>query len=197
MEIWNRLLFLRMNAGPNPDPRGFGIALFLANDLIYGIPVLLAGMWLWGTQQKRGLALRACAVTFTGLGLNQLIALAWTHPRPDAMGIGKTWIAHAMDSSFPSDHGTVFACVSVCLLAAGESGLAALAMVSGIGVAWARIYLGVHFPLDMLGAAVVSIVAYAALVLPWNRYGAVVTGVAQTLYRKAFAKAIAHGIVRM
>jgi undecaprenyl-diphosphatase len=67
--------------------------------------------------------------------------------------------------------------VAFSLLAGGER---RLGMVYGLlvpPVAWARIYLGVHFPFDMLGALVVGAISAGALarfgarvvdrVLPW------------------------------
>ncbi|MEX8493621.1 phosphatase PAP2 family protein [Sphaerotilus sp.] len=68
---------------------------------------------------------------------------------------------HAPDASFPSDHGTVFSAVSLCLLLAGEWVWGLAVLMVGMGVAWARVYLGVHFPLDMLGAV------GAPLPAPW------------------------------
>lgn len=60
-------------------------------------------------------------------------------------------------SSFPSDHLTLWWAVAFGLLAQAQLRSAAILMaVSGIAIAWARIYLGVHFPLDMVGAAIVA-----------------------------------------
>jgi len=89
--------------------------------------------------------------------------MVWQHPRPFMIGLGHTLIPHAADSSFPSDHATVLFAVSLTLLLgrATVPGLAVL--LAGFCVAWARIFLGVHFPLDMIGAAAVAGIAYAAV----------------------------------
>ncbi|WP_343586455.1 undecaprenyl-diphosphatase, partial [Herbaspirillum sp.] len=147
---------MQINAGADTPGWQIGVATVLADYLIYLIPLCLLGAWLWGGRGQRLVLLNALAVAMIALGVNQLIGLLWTHPRPFMIGLGHTWIAHAADSSFPSDHVTVFASVGLSLLLGGMRvpGLATLLL--GIPVAWARIFLGVHFPLDMAGAVVVA-----------------------------------------
>lgn len=73
------------------------------------------------------------------------------------IGLGHTLIPHAADSSFPSDHLTLLWAVAFSFLMHSSSRVAGLALaLLGLPVAWARIYLGVHFPLDMVGAAMVG-----------------------------------------
>jgi undecaprenyl-diphosphatase len=101
--------------------------------------------------------LEASIAGLTGLLINQLIGLAWTHPRPFVMGLGHTLISHVADSSFPSDHLTLWWSVAFSFMFnEGTRHFGILAGLIGIPMAWARIYLGAHFPLDMLGALCVS-----------------------------------------
>lgn len=73
------------------------------------------------------------------------------------IGLGHTLIPHAADSSFPSDHLTLWWAVAFSLLLQREQRRTASVMaLLGLPMAWARIYLGVHFPLDMLGAIAVA-----------------------------------------
>ena len=159
IETLNRILFLHINGGGGTPPWLIQIAIGIADDLIYLIPLLLLGMWLWGDQRRRGSALKACLIAMLGVGMNQVIGLFWQHPRPFMIGLGHAWITHAPDSSFPSDHMTVFAGVGLTLLFSGSAGLGAVTLLMGLCVAWARVFLGVHFPLDMAGAVAVTAVA--------------------------------------
>ena len=59
------------------------------------------------------------AVTLIALGVNQLLAILWPHPRPFMMALGHTFIAHASDSSFPSDDSTVFAGIGLTFVLSG------------------------------------------------------------------------------
>jgi len=92
------------------------------------------------------------------LAANFTIAALWYHPRPFELGIGNQLIAHAAETSFPSDHATILFAVAFSLLAFGAARLWAwLALVAAVAVAWARVWLGIHWPLDMLGSMGVAL----------------------------------------
>lgn len=196
IEALNRSLFLKINAGSGTAPWQINSAIFIADNLIYLIPALLLALWLWGDERKRNLALKVCLVAMLAVGTNQIISLVWQHPRPFMIGLGQTWIPHAADSSFPSDHATVFAAVCIGLLFAGEIGLATVFLAVGLCVAWSRVFLGVHFPMDMLGAAGVAAFTYALIAPAWRRVGNAITQLTERLYRSVMAKPIARGWVR-
>ncbi len=81
----------------------------------------------------------------------------WFHPRPFMIPLGHTWISHPADNSFPSDHGTVMFSAAFALLSLRLRAPGLLMLLAALPVAWSRIYLGVHFPLDMVGAALVAV----------------------------------------
>src|ERR1700730_10453868 len=171
IEALNQAIFLQVNASTNTATWAIDLAIVIGNDLIFTIPLLLLGIWLWGDNDKRSAALKSCAVAFIALGLNQLIGLFWQHPRPFDRGLGPPFLAHVADSSFPSDHGTVVASIAFTLLFSGLPLLGAITLLAGCAVAWARVFLGVHFPLDMVGAVIVSVVTYAIVNLAWTKIG--------------------------
>jgi len=196
LEAFNEALFLLINGTPATPAWLVGMAMLIADYVIYLIPLLLAGMWLWGSEAQRSLAIRACLVAMLGVGANQLIGLVWQHPRPFMIGLGHTFLPHAPDSSFPSDHATVFAGIALTLLLGGARWLGGLTLLAGVLVAWARVFLGVHFPLDMLGAAAVACVAYALIAPLWHLVGSAVTGWVINVYRKLLALPIDLGWLR-
>ena len=53
-----------------------------------------------------------------------------------------------------------------------------------------------HFPLDIAGGLVLAPVAAGLAVPVWNRVGAPLTGLLQTIYRKVLALPIARGWIR-
>lgn len=193
---FNRTLFLQINGGDGTPAWLIQVAIGIADDLIYLIPLLLLGMWLWGDRTRRSQAIRACLVTLLALGANQVIGVVWLHPRPFMIGLGHAWIPHAADSSFPSDHVTVFAGIGLTLLFGGAFRMAAAALTTGLVVAWARVFLGVHFPLDMAGAVAVAGVAYAVVSPLWRMAGDTITNLAEQLYRVVLAHPIASGWIR-
>lgn len=196
IEALNRAFFLKINAGPGTALWMIDGAVVIANDLIYLIPVLLSAMWLWGKGARRKLAIQACLTAMLALGLNQIIGAVWQHPRPFAIGLGYTWTQHVADSSFPSDHMTIFAALGISLLLGREVLLGTLTLATGLCVAWARLFLGLHFPLDMLGAVGVACFSYVVLSPLWRHTGDRVTWFVERLYRSFMAWPIAQGWVR-
>jgi undecaprenyl-diphosphatase len=153
-------------------------------------------MWFSGAEEQRSLAIRACFVAVLGVAVSQFIGLVCPHPRPFMIGLGHTFLQHAPDPSFPSDHATVFAGIALTLLCGGMQQLGSLTLLTGVAVAWARVFLGVHFPLDMIGAVAVVCVAYALAAPLWRLAGAWVTRFAIVLYRKLFSRPIGVGWLR-
>ena len=197
LEQLNQILFLRLNARPHAEGVLPKFAALVADDLIYAIPLMLLVMWLWGGGHERSIALKALAVTLIALGVNQLLAILWPHPRPFMMGLGHTFIAHASDSSFPSDDSTVFAGIGLTFVLSGcRVAVGWGVLLLGLAVAWARIYLGVHFPLDMVGAVAVALSVYLAITPLWHRFGAGLSFWVSGIYRTLLARPIAMGWIR-
>jgi undecaprenyl-diphosphatase len=66
------------------------------------------------------------------------------------------------DHSFPSGHAaTSFACATVLARAAPR--LAVPLYLLAVAIAYSRVYVGVHYPLDVLGGAVLGIAVATAL----------------------------------
>ena len=158
MPAWNRALFLMINAGPHAPPLGIDMARVLALSPIPVVPMLLIGLWVWGRRAARGGLLAATLATLIAIGINQILGMIYFEKRPFMLGLGRTLIAHAPDNSFPSDHATLVWTLAAGLIATGAAPRWGWGMaIYGLGVAWARIFVGVHFPLDMLGSAGVAI----------------------------------------
>lgn len=198
MEHFNQTLFLLLNAPALPSLPAVGLALFFAEIVIWAVPLTLLVYWLRGGEAQRRAALLAACAGLLALALNQLIGLAWTHPRPFMIGLGHTLLAHVADSSFPSDHlsllwSTAFA---LCAHAATRRSGWLLAL-AGLPMAWSRIYLGVHFPLDMLGALAVAAGSAWLCHRQENRLQAWLYVPAFLLYRWLCAPLIRRGLLRV
>jgi undecaprenyl-diphosphatase len=64
--------------------------------------------------------------------------------------------------SFPSGHATVaFACAATLAFAAPRAAPALFVLAAAI--AWSRVYVGVHYPLDVLAGAVLGLLVARAL----------------------------------
>jgi len=161
IELWNQNAFLAINVGANAPTIVIAIARVLASWAMYLTMILLICAWVRRGKDVRFALLDAICAALIGLGIAQGIAAIWYHPRPFEIGLGRQLLDHAAEASFPSDHATLMFSLAIPLLCRAESrrwgsGL----LLLGFAVAWSRIYLGVHFPLDMLGA--LGVAAFAS-----------------------------------
>jgi len=196
IETLDRTLFLYINGSEGTPAWLVHVAIGIAEGLIYLIPMLLVTMWMWGGPDRRRLAVKACLVTLLALGMNQMIALVWARPRPFMLGLGHAWLSHTAESSFPSDHVTVFAGIGLALLFGGARRLAVGVLAIGVAVAWARVFLGVHFPFDMVGAVLVAWAACGVVSRLWLVASEPLMNRLEHLHRRLLAWPIAAGWVR-
>jgi len=154
MESINIAFFHVLNAGAGLAGLGLALPVFLAEYLIGIVPALLIILWFRDPSEPARVRLLGTFLSaMLALGVNQLIGLFYQHPRPFMVGLGHSYLQHVTDSSFPSDHVTVLFAVGLALfLDRTTRWSGAVIMLAALPVAWARIYLGVHFPLDMAGA---------------------------------------------
>lgn len=136
-----------------------GVGLFAA--------LLLLTWWLArreGTLRRVTAALWAPVGALVALGVNQFLVAAVAEPRPyTALPDALVLVSRTSDYSFPSDHAVMAGAVAAGVLFAHRKlGLvtAALALL----MAFTRVYVGAHFPLDvatgLLVGAVVAVVSY-------------------------------------
>jgi len=197
MELLNQTLFLWFNAPEPPSALALTIAVFFAEQLIWAVPLVMGIGWLSSSEGTRKAMLIATASALLGLLINQAIGLAWLHPRPFMIGLGHTLILHVADSSFPSDHLTLWWAVAFSLVLQRGPRIAGLALAFlGVPIAWARIYLGVHFPFDMLGAIAVAVLCAWLTLREARWYLEPSYQLATGIHRWLFARLIALGWVR-
>lgn len=189
IELWDQSVFLSLNAGAQAPAFVIAIAKILANWSIYLAMVLMIYAWVQRGRLVRFALLDATCAALIGLGIAQGITAIWYHPRPFEIGLGRQILDHAAEASFPSDHATLMFSLAIPLLCRARSrrwGVALLLL--GFAVAWSRIYLGVHFPLDMLGAfgvaAFASILIWMADPLLRRRFYPVLISIYETRLRR-------------
>ncbi|KNE23566.1 MULTISPECIES: phosphatase PAP2 family protein [Achromobacter] len=197
LDILNHALFLSINADPATATWQIQAALLLANRLILLVPGALVAMWLWGGQAQRSLALKVLTSIGAALFISYLCGALWPQPRPFVLGLGHAFFPHKATSSFPSNHTIIIATFAFALIFDRRwVGWGWTALLAAIVVGTSRVYLGVHFPLDIAGGLILAPVAAAATAAVWNRVGAPLTLAAQALYRKLLALPIARGWIR-
>lgn len=142
----------------------------------YGIVIfaglLLAGWWVARTRPSAVMAaaLIAPVATVVAIAANQPLIRAVGEPRPflthpNALVL----VSRSADGSFPSDHATMAGAVAASLfLVTWRLGLVASALA--LLMAFDRVYVGVHYPQDVLAGlgfgAAVAILVWAILRIP-------------------------------
>lgn len=164
LENLNHTWFALINAAPDASPQSISMATFLSDKVVYIIALGMIIAWVRKSVAFRFALLDVTVSIILALIFSWIIGAIWYHPRPFEIGLGQKFIEHATDSSFPSDHATLLFSVALPLLAQTISrtwGITVLAM--SLSVAWARVYLGVHFPFDMIGALIVAGISTAII----------------------------------
>ena len=153
LEAVNRGLFLLLNAPADLSGLRLALATLAAKGSIYVAAVLLTWAWLAARSPERRALAQLVFVVPLALALNYFIGLAFAHPRPFMIGLGHTLLAHRPESRFPSDHASLMWTVAFGMLVWSRARWAGvLAIVLAALTSWARVFLGVHFPLDILGS---------------------------------------------
>lgn len=144
------------------DRTGWAHGLFKANAG-YGIAafaVLLLAAYIAGRQHADLTAVAASVwaaiAAMVALGIGQIIGSAVDRARPyDTLANAHILVDKTTDFSFPSDHATVAGAVAVGLLFANRR-WGIIASVLAVLMAFTRIYVGAHYPGDVLAGLILG-----------------------------------------
>lgn len=158
-------LFILINRHAGQTPVLDAVARLLVSDQLLptAIAFIVAGLWFAGhTAGQRQLYQRAVLqAAFSMLlanGLVKLINLVYFRPRPFAAHEVNLLFYHPSDSSLPSNPATASFALAVAVWLTHRRAGAALLVLATI---WslARVYCGVHYPLDIVAGAVLGALA--------------------------------------
>ncbi len=164
MNELNLMLYQAINLTDGAPAALLLLARFASLHLPALLLALAAGSLLLPRRRWAALGLELLlAMALAWLGA-RLLQHAWPSPRPFVLGLGQQWIAHGASNSFPSTHASVaWAFGATAWWRAPRHAVRWLAPVLAALVAWSRIAVGVHFPVDV--AAGLCIGSTAALLV--------------------------------
>lgn len=194
MESLNYELFLKINATPASPEWLLSLARFFAQDLIVIVPALIVMMWFW--SDKRKLVINTVSTLVIAVALTATIRELYPHARPFVEGVGYQFLSHSATASFPSNHGTTIFAFAFSFLFWDRFESAAALFVIALLIAFSRVYLGVHWPMDMAGAAIVAVLSCAVTQLLWRYSGQQVLYLTESGYRLIFSHFIRRGWIR-
>ena len=133
-----------------------------AKYLPFVFALALVALWIsWRPRNQRG-ALLAGVSALIALGIGQVIGKALPRPRPYISHVVNQLIPRSLDTSFPSDHAILGFAVAVLLWRYNRRAGAALLALAAL-MAIARVFVGAHYPGDVLGGAVLGALTSIAL----------------------------------
>jgi undecaprenyl-diphosphatase len=144
------------------------IAVAAYSPIVFAV-VLLVCWARWRPDWQRAAALAGVAA-LVGLGIGQLVGMLLPRARPYLVTSATVLVAHAPDTSFPSDH-AIMAFAVTAVLATKSRALGAWLFAFSLVLLFARVYIGVHYPTDVIGGALLGTVAAWAVIRlaqsPW------------------------------
>jgi undecaprenyl-diphosphatase len=159
----NLHLFDLINAGPDPGRVPLAVAHVLATQVNSIVLLGLAFIWVRGTRKVRGELLEMLLGCAVALGLAQLVLHFWPQPRPFMLHVGTQYLGHAAGPGLPSHHVTFLWALGFSALGTRRLAVLGLPLLAvGLAVGWSRVFLGVHFPYDVLAAAPVALAGAVA-----------------------------------
>ncbi|KAA8733681.1 phosphatase PAP2 family protein [Acinetobacter qingfengensis] len=132
-------------------------ALFFSHYLTTLIIIMLLGAAIIFRHPYHLLFLKALVITLFASAIGNLCDDYLYLPRPFTLGIGIPLIDHDANNSFPSSHMLVISTIALSYLFSAQYKLGIALMFCALMVGWSRIYLGVHFPYDIIGAIIVAL----------------------------------------
>ena len=138
----------------------------------YGVVVFAALLlWSWWIARRSDdlrlvtRALWAPVGALVALGVNQVLVAAVAEPRPyTALNHVLVLVGRSGDFSFPSDHAVMAGAVAAGVWLVDRR-LGLLAGALALLMAFTRVYVGAHFPLDVVAGLLVGVVIAVATCL--------------------------------
>lgn len=163
-------LFLFINGFVGNSAFIDNIARSVVND--YFVPTLLSlillGAWFyWDDSKRRDVNQKSVVVSILAVGFASLVIVSlmnyfFDRPRPFDVLETNLLFYKPTDPSFPSNSTVVaFSLATSAFLANKKVGIIALILSAFYGLT--RIFVGVHFPLDVLTGAIIGILAVFVL----------------------------------
>ena len=156
----DRALYRWINRLADRTPWAHGIFTTYAKAGVFLFALLLVATYLHARHHDNRIALATAiwsgVAAMVALGIGQLIGNAVDKLRPyETMADVHVLISRTTDFSLPSDHATVAGAVAVGIYLANRK-WGTIAVIAAAMMAFTRVYVGAHYPSDVLAGLVLG-----------------------------------------
>ncbi|MBM7699314.1 undecaprenyl-diphosphatase [Kurthia huakuii] len=139
------------------------LMIFTTNAALYILAILLLSLFLFGNAYTKKTAIYAGIAGVCAILINVCIAQFYYEPRPFITYHDiNVLVPHAADASFPSDH-TAGAMGITFMLLLRHIKWGWLPVAFGLLTGFSRIYVGNHYPGDVLAGIAIGFIAAAVI----------------------------------
>lgn len=135
------------------------LMVLIATYLILVIPLSLVVLWLAGYRQP---SFTIFVITILSIAIAQLLGLGFYHEPPHLQGY-ETILENDPENAFPSNHAAAIFGFAAGTVVVRYRRFAAVATIVAIMIGVARVYTGLHFPVDIAGGAAAALIAGVVL----------------------------------
>lgn len=153
------------------------VLVFLAEYLIYMVPLVLVTLWFTGRAGKLD-GLFVFVTVVVAIAISYGFGLLYSHPPPYAVTADSILTGDGANA-FPSQHATAAFAMVVPLYARGRRRLAAGFLVVAALVGLGRVVTGLHYPIDIVGGVVAAGLGFGVVWLGSDSVIAVGTAVVE------------------
>ncbi len=166
--------FLSQHHSPALSGIAFTIQVLLSAR---GILIILIAVFLFLLLVRRSLVNAVAVVSVTGIGWlsSEAFKIVVAQPRPTQALLQNSLIPNDGTGSFPSGHTTFAVAFAIaCYFLARQTRWSKVTLAGGIlfvmVVGLSRLYLGAHYPSDIIGSVLVAATTTSLITVLWNKY---------------------------
>lgn len=163
----NQSFFLFLNADKDASWAYVQTASFFAEAPQFILAMILVYAWLRDPARAWPVMVMIASSIAMAMVLSKIIGILHPVERPFVVGLGNQWLPHDTDPSFPSDHAALlFAIWGACVGRFGWRAIGWSALILGLVNGWARVTVGLHYPLDIVASLALGLLC--GMTLRWS-----------------------------
>lgn len=160
----NSTIFYLISANKLTSINVIKIAIFFSKYLIYLLPVISCLFCFWKFSKnllyQRLFIFKTFIVVLIGFLISTVLKLIFYKDRPFVHANNQRFLYHLETSSFPSNHASVSFSFLFSYFFWFKNVFCFLFFLLTLLIIWSKVFLGIHWPLDIIGSFFISFFSY-------------------------------------